>query len=1223
MSFGAAAAPGPVGLDASRRSRSSFDAGPLARSPAAAVDQTQTREPVFSRAEQVIAELPGRNGEFGFDGVNLRVVPAREWDSLRRDGRYEIVEAEAARRLLTQYANTRATTRSAVAALRQAATLLVGLAAPGASSKADAVLVLRSRPRGSTAPPSTPTTAPPPPAKPVEKTFIEILLVRASDGRPLKNARVVLTRPDGNQESHTSNAKGRIRVQGLTPGQCALSAPLPAGAQLAKTGSVVGVGSKVPDSPPTDPAVEIAVLAEVEQHKVRKGESIASLATEAGLSWQQLAKFNWGTAVPAQINPRLADFVGCTHKTADGKNYLFDDSDSPGIVYVPRPWSTKGLATGQLHVVSVQPMTGFRVIAETPRGVRLPHVAATVKLSNGEERQVTLGKGGVALVADPPPGKVEVTYTDPEDLKVKALAADARHAFDTRKTEEIYRILKHSPPLVRKVIAAYDEHFNTFRGKGLVDDLYAEFTDPRALRIVVGLLARAGVPTREGAVFVPVGESGGDHMIFAAPEYRTVVPGSKITYSCGQTNMTIGGPVDYSLFEWYCLNDRRTVERDGIAQVVFGPQVGSWKEATWNASGDHAIICRYQWRDAKGQLGTPYYYEYPQSVEAIEAVTTRNLGQISEAQLRDPHQALSSIRRLMDAWDEAESYAKSKGFPPRPRSERDEYEALKTQYRLYLTKLDERVGGKNLNVKHFPIRATHLETVTGQPSVLQICLRPAGAAANAQANQQTGATAGMQRAAKGGNTWEVVDWTNPAKRELTGVYGGGGSTTEEAIRDALGGWGSGFDGNRYPAGLVQYSVPKFVIARQIDGQFKTSGHNWVDSTASFFGYVGAAAGIIALVMAPVPGSSVAAGALYVAVFASTTAAVINIAQRYDEGFSNWKEDGLDALTIVSNCLGLAWLRGATITQGAKTWILVGRVAADGAQGIMILADHYDAFDKIMNDPSLGPDERTKSMLLWLGRFAVTGAMMYINFKGTKTDIAQLGAGKRQVELKQLGDKNAKVEITEKLPALEGNTIDETKVTKITGEEARQPVTKPKSKPTLEEQYPKDPNFWSEHEIKPKHILLSHESGGEYWIFEAELEAGYAKITVRTAKRGPNGEFIAGSTKPDGTPCLKAKELYEMMFEHFKRHGLEVKGWKGPLAWDNADAVMAWTKAHPNAPPADALFAAPTWRFWQAWADANGLKPVVKGYQLNPVGGTRYGTAGRGPLVNFTVDFVPK
>jgi hypothetical protein len=94
----------------------------------------------------------------------------------------------------------------------------------------------------------------------------------------------------------------------------------------------------------------------VERHRVRSGESLDSIARSAGLTWQALATFNWGTAVPDEINLHLRDDVGCTKKAADGVNYVFTSFDRPGILLVPRPWDQSGLRTDRVHQVKVEPL---------------------------------------------------------------------------------------------------------------------------------------------------------------------------------------------------------------------------------------------------------------------------------------------------------------------------------------------------------------------------------------------------------------------------------------------------------------------------------------------------------------------------------------------------------------------------------------------------------------------------------------------------------------------------------------------------------------------------------------------------------------------------------------------------------------------------------------------------------------------------------------------------
>lgn len=92
------------------------------------------------------------------------------------------------------------------------------------------------------------------------------------------------------------------------------------------------------------------------EHKVRTGETLDSVAQAHGMTWRELAQFNWGTQQPDRINHHLYKEVGCRKKTADGKNYVFDDGDEPGKIYVPRAWRQDGLMTDMTHTIRVRPL---------------------------------------------------------------------------------------------------------------------------------------------------------------------------------------------------------------------------------------------------------------------------------------------------------------------------------------------------------------------------------------------------------------------------------------------------------------------------------------------------------------------------------------------------------------------------------------------------------------------------------------------------------------------------------------------------------------------------------------------------------------------------------------------------------------------------------------------------------------------------------------------------
>lgn len=230
---------------------------------------------------------------------------------------------------------------------------------------------LRAAPRGRRTPPAAELpSAPPPPVQ--EKSWIRISVVEDATCRPLSGITLLLTQPNGKTFDFTTRPDGAIEVYEIDFGACSVTCDL-AGARMADTFGFVATGREpVGENESVEPryrygrkrkgapavgAVDSPVnfrIAEVEQHKVKRGESLAGLAQGAGLTWQQLARFNFGTDDPEQINDFLAEKVGCSRKTADGANYLFDDKDDPGLIFIPKPWRLDGLMAEERHVIRVK-----------------------------------------------------------------------------------------------------------------------------------------------------------------------------------------------------------------------------------------------------------------------------------------------------------------------------------------------------------------------------------------------------------------------------------------------------------------------------------------------------------------------------------------------------------------------------------------------------------------------------------------------------------------------------------------------------------------------------------------------------------------------------------------------------------------------------------------------------------------------------------------------------
>lgn len=198
--------------------------------------------------------------------------------------------------------------------------------------------------------PPEPKTDPPP----ANKTWIKIKILDDETSSPLLNVVLDVTLPDGSVSQRTTNKDGVVEIQNLDPGTCDVTSPYKSG-QVGNTMNALTSGPDVRFAGPA--SSDKLYVAEIDSHKVKTGETLDKLATDAGITWQELAVFNWGVSSPGAVNERLEDEVGCTKRTADKANMVFDDSDDPGIVNIPKKWDKKGLATGKEHTFRVKTPT--------------------------------------------------------------------------------------------------------------------------------------------------------------------------------------------------------------------------------------------------------------------------------------------------------------------------------------------------------------------------------------------------------------------------------------------------------------------------------------------------------------------------------------------------------------------------------------------------------------------------------------------------------------------------------------------------------------------------------------------------------------------------------------------------------------------------------------------------------------------------------------------------
>jgi hypothetical protein len=292
----------------------------------------------------------------------------------------------------------------------------------------------------------------------------------------------------------------------------------------------------------------------------------------------------------------------------------------------------------------------------------------------------------------------------------------------------------------------------------------------------------------------------------------------------------------------------------------------------------------------------------------------------------------------------------------------------------------------------------------------------------------------------------LIDWTNPIDRIFCGVYVGKGDTLANAANQAIACWNKD---NRYPEGIMKgftsvsetetegshkiesnytdttineamateltdtqketelahdiTTLPNIIVtALKID--FETDGESNLDTLSNALSSLALVtavlAGVITLV-APVPGSRVVSALIWSSIAASTTSAVINIADRHSEGFGDWVDDSIDTLTIVANAFsagtfaaGTKWASKAlTLTnlsqKQAIKLTLIGQISADSLQGIIVTEELAQAIYSVMNNQALPADIKLSKVSALISRGIIDGVLTTVSIHGSKKHFTAL------------------------------------------------------------------------------------------------------------------------------------------------------------------------------------------------------------------------------------------
>jgi len=483
--------------------------------------------------------------------------------------------------------------------------------------------------------------------------------------------------------------------------------------------------------------------------------------------------------------------------------------------------------------------------------------------------------------------------------------------------------------------------------------------------------------------------------IKAVPDFPAISPDAIVNFFAEPVNE--GANLEGVRYQWYCINDPNVGFFEGNFKSFWvGPRSDRWEDTNWTVIGSHRVILRVTHQDGSHEV-----YERTQRVDSASVILDKRFDPEDNDQDLDPFQSLELAKKKL--WL-LEGIGKVK---PPSEDQKEAFETQLNQQKAYVDGLEQLLEGVHGRRGH-AVDAIHLESSSQRDSRLKLWLVDT---TDADSDEFS---------------WRLIDWTNPAYRQLRGTYDGFGDSHEEAIKDCLNTWDSAWFevNNRYPDGLIQYdfNIPTHDI--HLTGDFETDGSTFWDSVTNFFTAIALGTAATALIFAPVPGSRVASVAIWSSLISGTVASAINFVQRKTEGVDDWKEDAFDVLGIVGGLFGMGAIRltrGAVLNLGRyasssalSKAVFYGQFTNDTLQGILLGYDYATKVDELMNDPRLSPDDRMNKLLRLLAQAAAEGAITYLAVKGSKSDIDAINQGQVDIDPRRLTDPEDEITLPDQI-----------------------------------------------------------------------------------------------------------------------------------------------------------------------------------------------------------------
>lgn len=240
------------------------------------------------------------------------------------------------------------------------------------------------------------------------KKHIKFKFIDKKSGRPVEGVAARIIGSSGNFKDTFSDKAGFIKWDNIKPGLYSLSSvdlkqsDYTLKDTLSSSKNEIASTTATGEHKISDPDnIQKYYLAKITQHRVSDGETLQSIAEKNNMTFKKLAYFNWGSYDTKTILECMRRDIGCSKPTQNGRDYNFESSDKPGVIFIPQPFKEDNFQISQTHIITVF-ATGFQIFHESfqtiikdENGQPLEDITCELKQPDGSSTIEVTDKNGM------------------------------------------------------------------------------------------------------------------------------------------------------------------------------------------------------------------------------------------------------------------------------------------------------------------------------------------------------------------------------------------------------------------------------------------------------------------------------------------------------------------------------------------------------------------------------------------------------------------------------------------------------------------------------------------------------------------------------------------------------------------------------------------------------------------------------------------------------------